>query len=132
MKAVLAILLSVSLLSGCIPARLLDTPGISGTVVDAERGQPISGATVQLTIQWSGLGRSSTQQSTVTTDTGAFAIAPRKKWSVLIAGADYFPMHDSFEVVAPGYKVATASIDWSVTGRSTVSVETVRLERVAQ
>ena len=132
MKSAFAILISSWILAACIPARLLDTPGISGTVMDAEGERPIPGATVRLAIKSSGFGRSPVQQSTVTTAAGTFAIPPGKKWSVLIAGADYIPLRDNVEVVAPGYEAATAAVTWSVTGRSTVSIGSVRLEKVSQ
>ncbi|HKE96973.1 MAG TPA: hypothetical protein VKB34_21880 [Povalibacter sp.] len=53
----------------------------------------------------------------MTDSSGAFEIAPHKKWSVIILGADYFPMVDRLEISVDGYETTKADVHWSATGR---------------
>jgi hypothetical protein len=119
-------------LAGCMPARLLESPGVTGTVVEADGARPVPGATVRLVVKFTGSGKGTSEHSTTTDASGSFSIAPQKVWSVLIAGADYFPRQDTLEVMAPGYGGGKATVRWSVTGKSSVSVGLVPLERSTQ
>jgi hypothetical protein len=119
-------------LAGCIPARLLESPGVTGTVVDSVGMRPVPGAQVRLAVKSSVSGKGGMEQSATTDESGNFSIAPKKVWSFLIAGADYFPLQDTLDVTAPGYDSANAVVRWSVTGKSSVPVGLVLLGRSAE
>jgi carboxypeptidase family protein len=120
------------LLAACMPARLLESPGVTGTVVEADGARPVPGATVRLVVKFTGSGKGTSEHSTTTDASGSFSIPPQKVWGILIAGADYFPLQDTLEVIAPGYGGGKTTVRWSVTGRPSVSVGSVSLERSTQ
>src|SRR5215471_16285477 len=117
MRSAVAILLFCSVLAGCIPARFLENPGVSGKVVSADSGAPIADATVRLELKNTGHATGPAILSTVTDSSGAFEIAPRKKWGIMILAADYFPMTDHVEISADGYRPRR----WTFTGLSPVA-----------
>jgi hypothetical protein len=80
---------------GCIPARVVEVAGASGTVIDAVSQAPIGGATVHC--------RETPEVVAQTDPSGHFSIPPRKFWRVVPLGSDWLSKSCGLVVSAPNY-----------------------------
>jgi len=83
-RAVAVVVTAGVALGGCIPLRLQETPPVSGIVVDASGGRPISGVRVYFL--------SSPECAAVTAADGRFSLAATSRWHLvpLLGVADRF------------------------------------------
>jgi hypothetical protein len=93
----IVLLLAGAALSGCIPYRYTNRPGVVGTVVGARTQRPIPGAGVSL----DGPGG---PISTVTAADGSFAIAPLRQWGIYIVPMDIWDSSYPLSVVHSGFQ----------------------------
>lgn len=74
------------LMAGCFPYHYTTSPGLSGTVVNAETRKPLAGAAISYS------GRTNNTVVTFSADDGSFSVAPERKWGIWIIPQDVFMM----------------------------------------
>lgn len=95
------------LLSGCWPARFTYQPGITGTVISADDGEPVVGASIKLTVPRQDL----LPVSVIETDSeGKFVVEPLYEWGVDSFVGDRLESHGVVEISASGFSPATKAI----------------------
>jgi hypothetical protein len=113
------------LLSGCWPARITYRPGIAGTVLSAEDGTPVIGASVEMTVPRADLVPVS---AITTSNEGRFEVEAYYRWGLAFALGERWPAHGTVEISAPGFAPRSQQVIWS--GPRTQEMGAIRLERL--
>lgn len=98
------------LLSGCWPARFTYQPGVMGTVIAADDGKPVSGASIRLIVPRAGLVPASTIE---TASDGTFEAKPYYEWGLFTPLGENWPAWGSVEITATGFAPYTQDINWT-------------------
>ncbi len=97
-----------------------------GTVIAADDGTPVAGASVRLAVPREDLVPA---LSMVTTGEGRFEVAPYYQWHVASFLGEGWPVQGSVEISAPGLLPYRQELSWSQTGPRTKDLGTIRLAR---
>ena len=98
------------LLSGCWPSRVTYRPGIAGTVISADDGKAIVGATVKLTVPREDLVPVS---AIATNSDGRFEVEAYYRWGLASILGESFPARGTLEIAAAGFVSHTEEVFWS-------------------
>ena len=116
----------VPFLTGCFPMRIIERPGLTGTVVSASSSLPISGANVVL-----GASHSNRGAGTSSTDVeGHFTIAPIRRWILYIVPMDLMGFSGNIQIEASGYSPIKRPLISQAQGPISIDVGTIALVRV--
>jgi len=103
-KPALLLVAAAWLLSGCWPARFTYQPGVTGTVISADDGKPVVGASINLTVSRQDL----LPASVIETDSeGKFVVEPLYEWGVDSFIGDRLEAHGLVEISAAGFEPST-------------------------
>ena len=101
--------LAALLLSGCWPARFTYQPGITGTVISAEDGKPVVGASIGLMLPRQDLVPAS---AITTSSEGKFAVELRYEWGLAFILGEYGPALGAVEITAVGFAPYLQALKW--------------------
>jgi hypothetical protein len=113
--------------TGCFPMHFVARPGISGTVVDEATSVPIANASVTLEMQ-AVQGRMPASTTTTTDATGAFLIAPKRRWGIYVVPMDFMGLVGTAHFRAPGYIEGACEVRTHPAGLAILRLGEVRLE----
>jgi hypothetical protein len=109
------------LLAGCWPARFVDRPGISGSVVSSASRAPIAGVRVALTMP-------TNEPFVVSTDEkGRFVIDARHQWGFYSFLGEGWPIQGMIEFAAAGYASQERRLSWPQIGPARQDLGAVEL-----
>ena len=128
-RRVLPALLVALSAAGCFPYHYTDRPGATGTVLDAQSGEPIAGALVSLV----GYGVRSRPQDDVfdvrTAADGRFEIRPVQRWNIYVVPMRPASVPATLKIRARGYKDVDKEIAFSMLGPSIEDFGPIRMTR---
>jgi hypothetical protein len=124
MKTLVVVIATAALLPGCWPARFVERPGVSGTVLSAQTQEPIAGARVALASNV----RPGRINVVVTTDSnGRFKILAIHDWKLYSPFGETWPVPGFIEVSAEGFLLQRQPLAWPQTGHSRNNVGPISL-----
>jgi hypothetical protein len=113
---------AVSLLSGCWPGRFTYRPGITGTIISADDGKAVVGATIRLDVPREDLV--SVLAFTTGSD-GTFEVEPYYRWGLDSILNENWEALGTVEIAAPGFEPHTQAVSWR--GPRTQEIGIIRL-----
>ena len=126
-KQVLLLVAAALLLSGCWPARFTYQPGVTGTVVSADDGRPVVGASINLFVPRQDLLPASASE---TNSEGKFLVEPLYDWGVASFVGERGPIRGYLEITASGFAPNKVGLGWSKP--STLDLGVIQLVRASE
>ena len=113
------------LLSGGWPARFTYRPAITGTVLSADDGTAVVGASVKLTVPRQDLVPVS---AIITSSEGRFEVEAYYRWGLAFVLGETIPAHGTLEIAASGFAPHSQTVIWS--GPRTQELGVIQLVRL--
>ena len=103
----LILVAALTLLCGCVPMRAYDNPTVRVSIVNAETGMPIAGASI------TNLNSGDRKPVSVVTDReGEGLLPPVSHWTVIPINLDPALATNTIEISAPGYRPKQVEIQF--------------------